>query len=364
MDEQNRRHILLVEDEAIIALEERGVLESNGYETLVAHSGEQAVELVRNTPAIALVLMDIDLGSGMDGTESARRILEIRELPIVFLTSHSEKDYVTRVEEITRYGYVLKNAGEFVLIQAIKTAFQLFDAHQETKRQERQLRLVTENASEMIATIDRNGRVSYVTPSVRDLLGYQPEEYLHTRMEDHLEGRSLEQWRAAVANCSPEHVTPITLELEHAKQGGGTIWLETSVSPFLDESGAQLGCISSARDIGLRKSLEEDRRRREEEYRELYNKAPLAYLVLDRDGTIHGCNQRAEEILGYARVDLLGRSVYSMFPEGRAGSERLREIFRRFESGSRVQDEALEIRRSDGATIQVSLSAGPVRRRG
>lgn len=361
MDQQKRRQILLVEDEAIIALEEQRTLERNGYQVLLAHSGEKSVELVRNNGAIDLVLMDIDLGSGMDGTEAARQILAIRELPIVFLTSHSEKEYVDRVEEITRHGYVLKNAGEFVLIQSIKTAFQLFDAHQETRRHERQLRLVSENATEMIVTVDREGRVTYVTPSVRNLLGYEPEEYLNTRMEDHLEGRSLEQWRNARAHCSPDHVTPITLELEHGKRGGGTLWLETTISPFLDESGTQLGCISSARDIGLRKSLEEDRRRREEEYRELYNKAPLAYLVLDRDGTIHGCNQRAEEILGYARVDLLGRSVYSMFPEGRAGSERLRDIFQRFEAGSRVQDEALEIRRSDGATIQVSLSAGPVR---
>jgi DNA-binding NarL/FixJ family response regulator len=74
-------------------------------------------------PIIDLVLMDIDLGRGIDGPEAARRILDLRELPIVFLTSHSERQWVERVIEITTYGYVLKSTGEFVLVQSIEIAF-------------------------------------------------------------------------------------------------------------------------------------------------------------------------------------------------------------------------------------------------
>lgn len=70
--------------------------------------------------------MDIDLGDGkMDGTEAAEMILNEYELPIVFLTSHAEKEMVEKGKGITRYGYVLKNAGEFVLIEAITMAFEL-----------------------------------------------------------------------------------------------------------------------------------------------------------------------------------------------------------------------------------------------
>jgi DNA-binding NarL/FixJ family response regulator len=79
--------------------------------------------------SIKLILMDIDLGRGMDGPEAARRILALRRLPIVFCTSHSEKEYVDRVKEITRYGYIIKNSGDFVLRSSIEMAFELFDAH-------------------------------------------------------------------------------------------------------------------------------------------------------------------------------------------------------------------------------------------
>lgn len=63
--------ILLVEDEAIIALNEKMVLEKHGHDVVIVYSGEDAVERVGEDPDLTLVLMDIDLGAGIDGTEAA-----------------------------------------------------------------------------------------------------------------------------------------------------------------------------------------------------------------------------------------------------------------------------------------------------
>jgi PAS domain S-box-containing protein len=127
--------ILLVEDEALIAMSEARMLGSHGFDVVTAHNANQAVESVREDPEISLVLMDIDLGDHeTDGTDAARTILGIRDLPIIFLTSHSEKEYVDKVKEITGYGYVLKNAGEFVLIESINMAYSLFAARRDAQR--------------------------------------------------------------------------------------------------------------------------------------------------------------------------------------------------------------------------------------
>ncbi len=136
------RKILLAEDEAIIALAEERLLRSSGYEVVSVRSGERAVEEIENDAGRSydLVLMDIDMGRGMDGTEAARKILELREMPIVFLTSHSEREMVERVRGITRYGYVIKNSGSFVLLSSINMAFELFAEHERTLRSERALR--------------------------------------------------------------------------------------------------------------------------------------------------------------------------------------------------------------------------------
>ena len=59
---------------------------------MVTHSGEKAIEAVDSDPEIALVLMDIDLGKGIDGTQAAEKILEKHNLPVAFLSSHTEPD--------------------------------------------------------------------------------------------------------------------------------------------------------------------------------------------------------------------------------------------------------------------------------
>ncbi len=84
--------------------------------------------MVEKTPAIDLVLMDVNLGAGMDGTETAALILKDRDLPVVFLSSHMEPEVVAKTEKITSYGYVVKDSSITVLDASIKMAFKLFEA--------------------------------------------------------------------------------------------------------------------------------------------------------------------------------------------------------------------------------------------
>ena len=143
---QSEKLILLVEDEAIIALAEKRRLEEYGYQVITAPTGEAAVEVFRERPVIDLVLMDIDLGPGMDGTEAAGHILRSRHVPIVFLSSHTERELVERTEAITSFGYVVKNSGPTILDASIKMAFKLFEAEEALRKQNTLMRAVMENA--------------------------------------------------------------------------------------------------------------------------------------------------------------------------------------------------------------------------
>ena len=73
--------ILLVEDEAIIALLHKKKLNKYGFDVVTADTGEKAVEIVRSDAPVDLILMDINLGDGIDGTEAAEIILKIRNIP-------------------------------------------------------------------------------------------------------------------------------------------------------------------------------------------------------------------------------------------------------------------------------------------
>ncbi|MFN2312796.1 MAG: response regulator, partial [Spirochaetia bacterium] len=89
---------------------------------------------------IDLILMDINLGSGIDGTQAAELILQNHDIPVVFLSSHTEPEVVEKTEKITSYGYVVKNSSTTVLDASIKMAFKLFDAMVNEQIKEESLR--------------------------------------------------------------------------------------------------------------------------------------------------------------------------------------------------------------------------------
>lgn len=151
--------ILLVEDERIVALAEQLVLTREGYSVVLAETGEAAIQAVKRNRDVALVLMDIDLGSGIDGVEAAERILDVRMLPIVFLTSHQEKAVVEGTRDLTSYGYVIKDSGEFVLLESVRMALELFRAHVGSRRSATQLRALFDAATDPVFVMDAELRI-------------------------------------------------------------------------------------------------------------------------------------------------------------------------------------------------------------
>jgi two-component sensor histidine kinase len=114
--------ILLVEDDIITALFERETLEARGYTVLVAKTGNEAVKLAGSTKSIDLVLMDINLGSDLDGVDAAGIITRASPLPIVFMSSHTDEATLRRLEGIDAYGYVVKGSTDAVLCTAVSMA--------------------------------------------------------------------------------------------------------------------------------------------------------------------------------------------------------------------------------------------------
>lgn len=170
------RKILLVEDDRITATLGEKLLIKNGFDVLTANSGEMAIGIVNEAPSIDLILMDIDLDSEMDGTEAARIILENNNIPIVFLTSHSEKSMVDRVKKITSYGYILKDSGEFVLISSINMAFELFEALNLALKQEENFRTLYESISGGVLVVNNEYIIEDVNDITCELTGFSKEE--------------------------------------------------------------------------------------------------------------------------------------------------------------------------------------------
>lgn len=120
--------VLLVEDDVTVSMVETKYLTEYGCDVSWVETGEEAVVRALGPRRFDVILMDIHLGAGLDGTDAARRILESSDVPIIFLSSHTEKDFVERTEDITSYGYVVKNSGPTVLISSVKMALRLHES--------------------------------------------------------------------------------------------------------------------------------------------------------------------------------------------------------------------------------------------
>jgi PAS domain S-box-containing protein len=174
MNHNKNNTILLVEDEGIIALAEKKILEKHGYNVIAANSGEEACNITGNNSDIDLILMDIDLGEGMDGPEAAERILSRKSIPVVFLSSHTEPEIVEKTEQITSYGYVVKNSGITVLLASIKMAFRLFEANRQIQESEVKLRAMITNISDVIGIIGSDGILKYKSQNIEKWFGWEP----------------------------------------------------------------------------------------------------------------------------------------------------------------------------------------------
>jgi AmiR/NasT family two-component response regulator len=113
--------ILVAEDETIIRLDLRSLLEANGMDVCgEARDGVEAVELAASLDP-DVILLDVKMPR-LDGIEAARRILRERPVPIVMLTAFGQDEVVARAAEAGVFAYVVKPFREQDIVPAILTA--------------------------------------------------------------------------------------------------------------------------------------------------------------------------------------------------------------------------------------------------
>lgn len=102
------RSVLIVEDDAVVALDLHQALSGLGYRISgPSMSGEEAIEQARRDPP-DLLLMDVDLPGAIDGIEAARAIRTQLDVPVIFLTGHSDSRTLSRAMAAEPFGYLLK----------------------------------------------------------------------------------------------------------------------------------------------------------------------------------------------------------------------------------------------------------------
>lgn len=310
-----KKKILIVEDEILTSKVISKHLELNNYETLVANTGEDSINFVKKDPNISLVIMDIDLGNGIDGIETSKEILKIRELPIVFHTNHSEKETVEKVRNIARYGYVLKSPADFIFLSAVDMAFKLFEDHQKSKENELRWKFALEGARDGVWDWNiKTGQV-FFSKQWKAMLGYQEDE-----IKD-----SLDEWKNRIHPddldiCYKEIKKHLNKESDYYQsehrlktKQGDYIWVLDRGKVFeYSEDGNPIRMIGTHTNITEEKNLEKSLFINENNFRTFFNSINEYIFVLDNEGLILKINDFALNNLGYNENDLIGKNIINL----------------------------------------------------
>lgn len=177
--------ILIVEDEIITAETIADQLERLGYAVAdTVSSGEAALESIsRHQPD--LVLMDIVLKrKSMDGIAAAANIRDRFQLPVIYLTAHSDRATLNRARVTAPFGYILKPFNEQDLRIAIDMALFKSQAERNLTEQAAFTSTVLRSTDDAIATADADGAITYLNPAAEALTGWSLSEALGRAIRD------------------------------------------------------------------------------------------------------------------------------------------------------------------------------------
>lgn len=166
-------NILIVEDEAIVALDLRQHLEDMGYGVAgIAESGGDAIALAEST-APALTLMDISLKGDMSGIDAADYLAREHHIPVIFLTSFSDQETVRKAARAEPFGYLTKPFQAHELHATIEVALYKARMDRRLRESEQRFRRMFESAPLGIALLDKRGSYVDANPAFRNMLGYE-----------------------------------------------------------------------------------------------------------------------------------------------------------------------------------------------
>jgi PAS domain S-box-containing protein len=295
-----RPQILIVEDEAIVAMDLKLHLQNLGYAVVgLASDGESAIAMAeRKQPD--LVLMDISLGPGLDGIEAARQV-QAMDIPIVFLTAFADEMTLARAKDSGPYGYLLKPFDERALHSTIEMALYRHGMEQRLKASESRLRAIIEHALELVVILDPSGRVTYSSPSATRILGYVISDKLGISVRELIHPEDQGTYEAALADLLQAPGSFRTLEIRVMHSDGTPRLLEAISQNALDVPGVH-GIVVNARDITERRQAEIERQTMESKIQQAQKLESLGVLA---GGIAHDFNNMLMGIMGHAGLALM-----------------------------------------------------------
>lgn len=304
--------LLVAEDEAIVAADLAEKLTLLGYKVIATTGrGDEAVTLALSLKP-DLVLMDIRLQGPMDGIAAAQQIRAEGNIPIVFLTAHSEPSTLEHAKLTEPFGYLLKPFEERELHTAVEIALYKHQAECRLRESEQRYRSLFVYSLDAIFSLDAEGRFISANPAAERLSGYTQEELKQRHFLELCVPELRDAAKSAFRDAFCRHCRDI--ESAVIRRDGTRRDLFITGAPVVVD-GEVVGISCLARDITERKASERALRESEARLKAIVETAIDGIITIDEHGTIESVNAAIERMFGYPAAEIVGRNVAELMPE-------------------------------------------------
>jgi len=286
-----KKQILIVEDERVVIKDIKMNVQKLGYAVSgIAFSGEEAIKKAEELHP-DLVLMDIVLVGKMNGIKAAEIIRSRFNIPIVYLTAHSDKKTLERAKQTEPFGYILKPFSDRDLSTTIEMALYKHKTEEALKESEEfNFALFKHNPIQTIA-VDKSGRVTNFNMAKKTSGDRLPN--IGDVMYKDYAGEHEINMHAELMECIKSKKVKRFSEMKYRDK-----YLDITLAPFPQ------GAIITTQDITERKMAEEKLQMSEERYRALFEQAADSIVLVDGEtGALAEFNDRAYENLGYTHKE-------------------------------------------------------------
>lgn len=300
---KSKKQILMVDDSHLTSAIMSEFLISKGYAVEVVVTGEDAVECIRSTNNIDLILMDIELAGKMSGIEAAREIQKIRDVPVVFFTANASDEIRREIREVKAYGYLMKGMDRTVMLSTIEMAIQLHEAYERASMYHH---IIENQVNEVYIFRQRDFSVLQTNLCARKRTGYSEEEWHETsflrnkpflleedmiiQLDQLLTGQVEQVFAQTTCIRKDQSSYPIEIDFQKIRYNRETCYYAT------------------VSDLTEKNKMKDQLNNREAMLSAVVNSAQDGMVILDDSGLVVLWNHSAERIFGYEKEEILGRS--------------------------------------------------------
>ena len=329
-------NVLIVDDEYGIRESLKLILEKEGHNATAVDDALKAQQIL-NKKNFDIIVTDIYMPQAT-GIELLKSIQSFSpDTKVILFTGNPSVDTATEAMRIGAFDYIRKPVSRADLLKSINNALHTKILEEENKKyrenleklvedqtriirdKEKKYRLLAENVDDVLWTMDLDFHLTYISPSIKNLLGYIPEEITDSFFREIMTpvkyNKMLKilqkEFSIDTLTTDNQNLHEVkSMEFQFTRKDERTIWVELKINFMIDVSGEPVGIIGVIRDISDRKRYQLQLIESEENFRNVAENAMDGIIIsLEGEGKSVYANNQASRLTGYKIDELLNTSV-------------------------------------------------------